>query len=135
MAQSIVNGQDVELFSQVAQPSTVVFDGEVLLDDAEAAETDHVIEVAQPTTYADRHAIIIGGTDTELVVRLTNLELIGDELEEIDIATFTIAADSTASQHLVSGFLLGDGGRIVITNSDEIGASAGFTTFVRVRTY
>lgn len=103
-----------------------------------AAGTNTDIDIPLPT-YIQKDALYVitvtnPSVDSDLTVIVKNKETFNGTASYPEVTRFGVAKTSSDGKALlVQGFLLGEAGRISISNDAAIGVSGAFTGYVRVR--
>ncbi len=121
---------------QVMSNNEQVYDGSVSWANSAAAGTTNNIDVALPSALQNLYLISVTNPSTEsaLTVKVLNKETLGGSAKYPELTRFSVAVNSPDGKSvLVQGWLLGEAGRLVLSNDTALGASGGFTAYVRVR--
>lgn len=118
--------------------SQQVYDGLASWANGASANTTVNLDVPMPDVLQGQSAYLITITNPSMVSPLTvvvkNKEIFGGTARYSELARYGITAGTPDGRSaLVQGWLLGDGGRISISNDTSLGASDGFAACVRVR--
>lgn len=116
-----------------------VYDGTVVFANSAAANTQvSTAEIPLPSTLQGdaRYVVTIlnPSTVTALTVRPENRETFAGTARYADLPTFTVPVSSPEGvSRVVEGFLVGEAGRLTLSNDTVLGVAGGFTANIRVR--
>jgi hypothetical protein len=118
------------------QSNVNIYDGTAVWANDALINTIVNKDITLPTTLQPNgmYEIIIDNVsaDTALTVVVKGKETFGETAKYPTLTTFTVAA-STTKAYLVEGWMIGEAGRLSLSNDTALGAAAGFTANIRVR--
>lgn len=115
-----------------------VFDGSATFANNAAAGTIVNLEVPLPASLQGDALYLISitnpSTETALTVRVRTKETLNAVARYPELTSFGVAVNTPDGKSvLVQGWMLGEAGRLSISNDTVLGAAGAFTAFVRVR--
>jgi hypothetical protein len=126
----------IRLIEPQEHENLVIYDGTAAWSNA--ADTNTVVDkdIPLPTTLQPDavYLIVINNvsTVTALTVVVKSKETFGEAVKYPELTRFTVPADSVKS-YLVQGWLIGEAGRLTLSNDTVLGAAEGFTSSIRIR--
>lgn len=123
---------------QLTGTNIQVYDGTATWANSAAVGTIVDIDFPLPTPLQGNalYEVVVTNPSgvTDLTVRVKNKETFGGTARYPELTSFPVAANSPDGKAvLVQGWLLGEGGRLSLSNDTALGASDGFTANVRIR--
>ena len=111
------------------------FTGDATFANSAAANT--VVNLDIPEIYLERTrdatvTVYNPSTVTALTVKVQNVETLGGAARYATQETITVPVSSSTTT-VVENWLLGEGGRLAVSNDTVLGIADGFTASVRVR--
>lgn len=125
------------LRKQLKGSNEQVFDGTVTWANSEAVNSIKTVDIALPDTLQKDglYEIIVTNpsTETTLTVSVKNKETFSVE-KYPELKSISVPADSIDGKaNIVQGWLLGEAGRLTLSNDTAVGAAGTFVAEVRVR--
>ncbi len=112
-----------------------VFSGDAAFANSAAANTTVDLDITEVYLERARKTVVTvrnPSAVTALTVTVKNVETLGGAVRYPTHQTWTVAANTTSST-VVDAWLLGDGGRVSVSNNTALGVADAFTANVRVR--
>ena len=102
---------------------------------ANSAAAGTVVNVDVPGAQVAAGVITVRNPSavTALTVKVQGKETLGGVARYPEIASVTVEANSVEQFYVDELWLMGEGGRLAVTNATALGAADGFTGQVRVR--
>ncbi len=115
-----------------------VYNGSVAWANNAPAGTTKTLDIALPEILQEQalYEIVVTNpsTESDLTVVVANKHTLGGSAKYPEVARFSVLKNSTNGRAVVvQGWLLGEGGRLSISNDTLLGAAGAFTAFVHVR--
>lgn len=132
---SVVGYTEVERESAVGS-NALIYDGTASWADSAGAGTEVDLDVVLPDSLQGQALYLVTvhnpSAVTGLSVTVKGKETLGGAAVYSELTSFVVGADSS-KQVLVQGWLLGEGGRLTLSNDTALGATDGFIAYIRVR--
>lgn len=111
-----------------------MIDADITWANSAAAGTAVTVDVPGAQAAAGVVTVRNPSTVTALTVKVLGKETLGGAARYPEIASIAVPANSVKQFYVDELWLIGEGGRLSITNDTVLGAGNGFTGQVRVRT-
>jgi len=126
-----------EVFTQPKGRNEQIFDGTATWAESAAAGTEVSVDIALPSILqGDALYLVIvtnPSTVTAVTVAVRNKETF-DVARYPELASFNIPVNTPEGKAvLVQGWMLGEAGRLTLSNDTALGLGEGFTAYIRVR--
>ncbi|MHB1001900.1 MAG: hypothetical protein ACYC27_21885 [Armatimonadota bacterium] len=115
-----------------------IFDGQAVWANSAVQNTAVNIDITLPTVLQGSALYMITVTNpstvTALTVSVKNKSTFGGTAKYPELTRFGVQANAADGRSvLVQGWMLGEGGRLTLSNDTALGGSDGFTAYVRIR--
>lgn len=120
------------------QSNESVYDGSVSFANSAAAGTAVSIDIALPAILQRDSRYLVTVTnpsaESDLTVKVRGKETLGATARYPELTSFAVGKSLPDGKSVVvQGWMLGEAGRLVITNDTALGVAGAFTAYIRVR--